>query len=77
VSQLTGGGALGMQSLDTSPASYYDFRDKLSGDIIGREAKLETLDSLIDYTSAKFLLPRDEAAEWVDRFLRDIKRKLN
>jgi hypothetical protein len=78
VARLTGGGALGMQSLDMgAPSSYYDVRERLSGAIRGREAKLESLNSLIGYTSAHFHLTHEEAAEWVDRYLRDIKRKLN
>ncbi len=75
---LTGGAALGMQSLDGNPpSSYYDFRERMSGAIRSREARLESLNSLIDYTAAAFHLTPDEAAEWVDRYLRDIKRKLN
>ncbi len=77
VATLTGGAALRVQSLDGCPASYFDFREKLSGSIRGREAKLETLDGLIAYSSDKFGLSHDEATEWVDRYLNDLKRKLN
>jgi hypothetical protein len=77
VSSLTGGSALRIQSLDGVPASYFDYRDRLAGAVRSREAKLQTRNGLIDYSVNKFNLSADEATEWVDRFLNDLKRKLN
>lgn len=77
VATLTGGGALGMQSLDTgAPSSYFEFRDKMAGAIRSREAKIQTAAGLIDYASKHFHMSPDEAAEWVDRFLDDLKSSL-
>jgi len=73
----TGGAALGMQSLDTgSPHSYFSFRDMLARAIQSREAKIHTADGLTAYSVKHFGLSPDEAAEWVDRFMGDLKSAL-
>lgn len=73
----TGGAAFGMQSLDTgSPRSYFEFRDSISHAIQSREAKMQTADGLTAYSVKHFGLSPDEAAEWVDRFLNDLKSAL-
>lgn len=76
VSQLTGGGALGMQSLDTGP-SYFQFRDQLSQSLLnGRDHIIQSAQGLADYAMHKFGLSRDEAVEWVSRFMSDIQNSL-
>lgn len=73
----TGGAALGMQSLDTgnSPHSYYDFRNKLST-ALKSGLTHQSMNAMIEYSARTFDLPLDEATEWVDRFLGDLKSNL-
>lgn len=74
----TDGAALGMQSLDTgAPQSYFDFRERLSGALQSGKVKDQTMNGLIEYCANKFNLQADEAAEWVDRFLSDLKSGLS
>jgi hypothetical protein len=77
----TGGAALGMQSLDTGgaqeiPYSYHDFREKLAGCIKRKQAGKLNAKSLVQFCTNKFHLSLDEASEWVDRFLGDVKSSL-
>lgn len=76
VATLTGGSALRVQSLDGVPQSYFDFRDKLSGAMNRREVAQMTSDGLISFSVKQFGLQPDEATEWVDRFLGDLKSSL-
>lgn len=72
----TGGAALGTQSLDrgqSSPHSYYDFRDMLAKAIKNGVVDRMSADGLVSYSAGNFGLSHDEAAEWVDRFLGDLK----
>lgn len=62
VASLTGGSALRIQSLDGRPQSYEEFRDRLA-------------DKLAN-CGQEFGLSSDEAAEWVSRFMRDLKTGL-
>ena len=76
----TGGGALGMQSLDRGtdvPKSYYDFRERLAAAVKNGKVKSMSADGLVSYSAGKFGLSLDEAAEWVDRFLGDLKSGLS
>lgn len=70
VAALTGGGALGTQSLDTGIHSYFDFRERLSAAIrthqVGRD--------ITNYSIRTFGLSHEQAAEWVEKFLRGIKQ---
>lgn len=71
-----GGAALGTQSLDrgqSSPHSYYDFRDMLAKAIKNGVVDRMSADGLVSYSAGNFGLSHDEAAEWVDRFLGDLK----
>ena len=72
----TGGAALGFQSLDTTPHSYFDFRDQLASALKSGKVSKQSMHGLIDYAVKKFNLSADEAAEWVDRFLSDLKSNL-
>lgn len=80
VATLTGGGALGMQSLDVgytkTPYSYFDFRERLAEALDLALVKSQTEDGLIAYAVNEFSLPLDAAAEWVSRFLGDLKSSL-
>ena len=77
VATLTGGSAIRAQSLDGVVQSYFDFRDRLAGAIKSREAKIQTVDGLVAYSVKEFRLSPDEATEWVDRFIGDLKTRLN
>ena len=74
----TGGAAFGAQSLDTgAPHSYFDFRSRLSRDVKNGAANVGSQSSLVEYCAGKYSLSHDEAAEWVDRFLSDLKSRLS
>lgn len=74
----TGGAAFGMQSLDTGKVhSYFDFRDKLSDALIKGAVADQTMHGLMQYAGQEFSLAPEEAAEWVDRFLSDLKTSLS
>lgn len=76
----TGGAALGAQSLDRghkSPRSYFDFRDQLAKAINDGIVDRMSADGLVSYSAGNFGLSYDEAAEWVDRFLGDLKSGLS
>lgn len=75
----TGGAAFGAQSIDTgaAPHSYFDFREKLAADLKSGKAKSQSADGLVEYCAGKYSLSLDEAAEWVDRFLGDLKSGLS
>lgn len=73
----TGGAAFGAQSLDTGTVhSYFDFRDKLARAVKTGAVRSKSPDGLVEFSAGKFGLSRDEAAEWVDRFLNDLKSGL-
>jgi hypothetical protein len=74
----TGGAALRKQSLDPKIQSYWDFRNKLAADMTsGAAGKNPGVAELCSHASKKFGLSSDEAAEWVERFTRDLKTGLN
>ena len=77
VSQMTGGDAIRVQSLDGVPKSYFDFRERLSGALRKGGVKEQTPEGLVHYSAGKYQLSLDEATEWVDRFLGDLKTGLN
>jgi len=74
MANLSGGSALRIQSLDGVPQSYFEFRDELAGSITSRDANNQSRSGLIAYSTQKFNLTAAEAADWVDRFLSDLKR---
>lgn len=76
----TGGAAFGAQSLDTGsnvPSSYFDFRERLARALKQGKVKSQSPDGLVEYSAGTFGLSQDEAAEWVDRFLGDLKSGLS
>jgi hypothetical protein len=79
----TGGAALGMQSLDIGrPANYLAFRETLAAFMKGRGEEVtrpneQQLRRLVHACSTKFGLALSDAAEYVERFYRDLKTGLN
>jgi hypothetical protein len=75
---LTGGAALRQQSLDHGPANYFDFRNQLAEEVrkhaVGKNPGVQ---DLVRHCVKRFNLSLDEAAEWVERFTRDLKTGLN
>jgi hypothetical protein len=72
----SGGAAFGTQSLDgagSAPTSYFDFRERLATALKTGKVKQQSAEALVHYCAAQFSLSLDEAAEWVDRFLSDLK----
>lgn len=75
---LTGGSALRGQSLDGSIHSYFDFRNKLAGEMRkGAAGKNPGARELVAHASKQFGIAPDRAAEWCERFMRDLKNGLN
>lgn len=75
---LTGGSAMREQSLDGVIQSYFDFRNKLAERMrSGGTGKNPGARDLVSYAAKQFSLSPDRAAEWVERFMRDLKNGLN
>jgi hypothetical protein len=75
---LSGGSALRVQSLHGSIAAYQTFRDSLANAITSKQAGPNPgASDLVDYSTETFGLSQDEAAEWVERFLRDLHSTLS
>ncbi|SDY38964.1 hypothetical protein [Nitrosomonas sp. Nm58] len=75
--QLSGGAALRKQSLHGNPIGYFELRNRLSEALHkGSLGKNPGIRDLIAHCTQKFGLSRDEAAECVERFMRDLKRGL-
>lgn len=75
--QLAGGGALGVQSLDTGkkmPVSYFQFRDGLASALLNGSLTDQTESGLTNWSASTFGMSPDEAADWVNRFLRHLKK---
>lgn len=74
---LSGGAALRAQSLQGSPHSYFDFRERMSKSMLdGKCGKNPGARELVAHATKEFGLPEDEAAEHVERFMRDIQSGL-
>lgn len=74
VAELEGGGALRKQSLHGTPINYFDMRDRLAGALRrGSAGKNPGARDLVEYATREFGLSRDDAAETVERFMRDLK----
>lgn len=84
---LTDGAALREQSLDGAPGSpatsrdgiksYFEFREWLSGQLHGGEIEPPSPMTMVAHAMREFGLPQDEAAEYVERFVRDLKTGLS
>jgi hypothetical protein len=67
-----------MQSLDGAPPNYFDFRNKLSSDMLGGlVGDNPSARDLVAYCETTFGLSPADAAEYVERFYRDLKTGLN
>ena len=74
---LAGGSALRKQSLEGKPVSYFDFRNKLSGALrSGAIGKNPGAQELVAHSNKMFGLSLSDAAEYVERFYRDLKTSL-
>jgi hypothetical protein len=71
---LTGGGALRRQSLYGAPISYFDFREKLSASVKSGQVKRVSARTLTEYAANHFDMEHDDAAKWVERFMRDLNK---
>lgn len=75
---LAGGAALRKQSLDRGLHSYWDFRNRLADALRkGAAGKNPGARELVEFSAKEFALPHDDAAEWVERFMRDLQSGLN
>lgn len=78
VANLTGGAALGAQSLDGAPMNYFDFREKLAEQMrSGQVGSNPGARALVEHCKKIFGLSLSDAAEYVERFYRDLKNGLN
>lgn len=74
---LSGGAAMRKQSLDGVVQSYFDFRNKLAGSMrTGAAGKNPGARELVAFAGKQFGLSPDQAAEWCERFMRDLKNGL-
>ncbi len=75
---LAGGAALRKQSLDRGLHSYWDFRNRLADALRkGAAGKNPGARELVEFSAKEFALPHYDAAEWVERFMRDLQSGLN
>lgn len=75
---LAGGAAMRKQSLDGVVHSYFDFRNKLAAQMrSGAAGKNPGARELVTHAAKQFGVSPDQAAEWVERFMRDLKNGLN
>ncbi|HDR9163620.1 TPA: hypothetical protein QDB28_004024 [Burkholderia vietnamiensis] len=72
---LTGGAALRVQSLDRQLHSYWDMRDQLSDSILKGKVKPRP-DEIHREAQKRFGLSADEAGDFAERFLGDLKHNL-
>lgn len=72
---LEGGAALRGQSLDPKLQSYWDFRDRVAGDIRKRVLKGDAA-GLVAHAQSTYGLPASQAAEWTERFHADLRTGL-
>lgn len=70
---LAGGAALRRQSLDGAPVNYWDFRERLAGAMRSRRLARPDAARLLEYATSTYGLSQAEAAEWVERFMRDLR----
>lgn len=71
---LTGGSAIREQSLDHALYSYWDFRDDFANAIGTGEVSCASTDGMVREAVTRFGLSKTVAADYVKRFLDDLKR---
>lgn len=88
---LTGGSALRGQSLDRRmaqvgipgggddlpPNGYFQWRDNVSGAIRDGTIRTPNAEGILAFSAKRYGMQLSDAAEWVDRFLRDLKSALS
>ncbi len=72
VATLSGAGALRKQSLDRKVQSYWDFRDRLAGDMKANNA-INNPKSMFEHAVGQYGCGEHEAAEWTEKFMDDLK----
>ncbi len=73
---MTGGQALGMQSLDRRPKSYFDARNRISAAMTSGKIKNPGMKEIMGFAQKEFGMSLEESAEFCERFLRDIHSNL-
>lgn len=74
---LEGGAALREQSLDGKIKSYWEFREALASAMrSGQVGSNPGIADMVGYSSKKFSLSQADSAEYVERFVRDLKTGL-
>lgn len=76
VASLTGGGALGQQSIDRRPKSYHDLRHRISAALSSGAISNPSMAEIMGYAQNQFGMSLDESAEFTERFMRDIHSNL-
>lgn len=71
---LDGGAALRKQSLDGTQHNYFDFRERVSKAIREKAITNPGAASIMAWCRQEFGASQDEAAEYVERFMRDLSR---
>lgn len=75
---MTGGQALRMQSLDTGGMNYFNFRNKLAEQLrAGAIGHNPNARDIVSFCKEMFGLSLSDAAEYVERFYRDLKTGLD
>ena len=69
---LAGGGALRRQSVDDHLHDYWHFRDRLAADVLAKRVP-QSSERMVAHASATYGLSRAHAAEWVERFMSDLR----
>lgn len=69
---LTGGAAMRRQSLDGRVQSYWDFRDRIAGDVRSKRVR-PSVEALTKHAGDAYGLSASEAADWTGRFLGDLQ----
>lgn len=71
---LTGGAAMRKQSLHGAPVNYFDWRNQISKAMReGRAGRNPGTTELVKFSADTFGMGADQSAEYVERFVRDIK----
>lgn len=73
MAELSGGAALRSEMPDPHLQNYWDFRDRLAGDIRAGRVK-PSVDALVAHVAKDFDVDPDRASELVERFLSDLQR---
>jgi hypothetical protein len=73
VTALTGGGALGKQSLDRKIHSYWDFRESLAGAL--RKGRVKPRPNALVRFATSLGLDPDSASDYVERFLHETHQR--